>query len=288
MGQPAASVARRIVARVMRDARVRQGFTVTKAASIAGFTQGTLTKYERAENPFPKVVVYRLADLYGIDQDIRDKLVELAGQKELGWWQRHREIPEWFESYIGLETEAHTVSNYEDGLIPGLLQTEDYARAVLSTDVDAGPEEQVEAHVTVRMERQKRLTSENPLRFNAVINESALYRAVGSAEVMRNQLAALLERAELPNVDLRVLPFEVGAHYGSEGSFVIMQFPDVLPNVSFEDVVLVEYRAGALYLEKDHEVELFSQIFQRAQGQCLNPEESVKRIQRVRSERFEE
>ena len=105
---------------------------------------------------------------------------------------------------------------------------------------------------------------------------------------MRNQLAALLERAELPNVDLRVLPFEVGAHYGSEGSFVIMQFPDVLPNVSFEDVVLVEYRAGALYLEKDHEVELFSQIFQRAQGQCLNPEESVKRIQRVRSERFEE
>jgi hypothetical protein len=137
------------------------------------------------------------------------------------------------------------------------------------------------------MQRQKRLTEEPPLQLNAVVNESALYRAVGSTDTMREQLSALLDRAELPHVDLRVLPFEAGAHAASEGSFVLMQFHDLLTDVSFGDVVLVEYRAGALYLEKDHDIDLFSRIFQRIQGQALSPEASVKRIQRVRSERYE-
>jgi hypothetical protein len=137
------------------------------------------------------------------------------------------------------------------------------------------------------MQRQKRLTEEPPLQLNAVVNESALYRAVGSTDTMREQLSALLDRADLPHVDLRVLPFEAGARAASEGSFVLMQFPDLLTDVSFGDVVLVEYRAGALYLEKDHDIDLFSRIFQRIQGQALSPEASVKRIQRVRSERYE-
>ncbi|OOC57314.1 transcriptional regulator [Nocardiopsis sinuspersici] len=271
----------------MKRARIRAGIKSGTAARHADISPGTLTKYEKAENPWPVPIVYVLSEFYGLSQEDRDKLVDLARQKELGWWHRHRDIPEWFESYVGLESEAHTVLNYEDGTIPGLLQTADYARAVLSADVDADSDEQIEAHVTVRLQRQKRLTEDSPLQFNAVVNESALYRTVGGAKIMREQLSILLERAELPNVDLRVLPFESGAHPASEGSFVLMQFPDLLADVSFGDVVLVEYRAGALYLEKDPDIDLFSRIFQQIQGQALNPEESVKRIQRVRSERYE-
>ncbi|MFD6950663.1 MULTISPECIES: helix-turn-helix transcriptional regulator [unclassified Nocardiopsis] len=287
MGQSPAGVTRRTIARVMKRARIRAGIKSGTAARHADISPGTLTKYEKAENPWPVPVVYVLSEFYGLSQEDRDKLVDLARQKELGWWHRHRDIPEWFESYVGLESEAHTVLNYEDGTIPGLLQTADYARAVLSADVDADSDEQVEAHVTVRMQRQKRLTEDPPLQFNAVVNESALYRTIGSAKIMSEQLSFLVERAELPNVDLRVLPFESGAHAASEGSFVLMQFPDLLADVSFGDVVLVEYRAGALYLEKDPDIDLFSRIFQRVQHQAWNPEESVKRIQSVRSERYE-
>ncbi|MFF4374269.1 helix-turn-helix domain-containing protein [Nocardiopsis dassonvillei] len=287
MGQSPAGVTRRTIARVMKRARIRAGIKSGTAARHADISPGTLTKYEKAENPWPVPIVYVLSEFYGLSQEDRDKLVDLARQKELGWWHRHRDIPEWFESYVGLESEAHTVLNYEDGTIPGLLQTADYARAVISADVDAGSDEQIEAHVTVRLQRQKRLSEDEPLQLNAVMNESALYRTVGSAEIMREQLSVLLERAELPNVNLRVLPFETGAHAASEGSFVIMQFPDLLANVTFDDVVLVEYRAGAVYLEKEHEIGLFSRIFQQAQSRALSTEESVKRIQHIRSERYE-
>lgn len=287
MGQSPAGVTRRTIARVMKRARIRAGVKSGTAARHADISPGTLTKYEKAENPWPVPIVYVLSEFYGLSQEDRDKLVDLARQKELGWWHRHRDIPEWFESYVGLESEAHTVLNYEDGTIPGLLQTADYARAVISADVDAGTDEQNEAHVTVRLQRQKRLSEDEPLQLNAVMNESALYRTVGSAEIMRDQLTALLERAELPNVDLRVLSFDAGAHPANEGSFAIMQFPDLLANVSFDDVVLVEYRAGAVYLEKEHEIEPFSRIFHQLQTQALSPEESVKRIQRISSERYE-
>lgn len=121
-----------------------------------------------------------------------------------------------------------------------MLQTAEYARAVLSADVDAGSDEQIEAHVSVRLQRQKRLAEDVPLQLNAVMKESALYRTVGGRETMHEQLSSLLGHAELPNVDLRVLPFDAGAHAAGEGSFVIMQFPDLLANVSFDDVVLVE------------------------------------------------
>ncbi|OLT24299.1 hypothetical protein BJF83_07545 [Nocardiopsis sp. CNR-923] len=143
-------------------------------------------------------VVYVLSEFYGLSREDRDKIVELARQKELGWWHQHRDIPEWFESYVGLESEAHTVLNYQDGTIPGLRQTADYARAVFSADVGATSDDQIESHVTVRMQRQKRLTEESPLQLNAVINESALYRAVGSVDVMREQLPTCWSARDFP------------------------------------------------------------------------------------------
>ncbi|MDA8369214.1 MAG: DUF5753 domain-containing protein [Nocardiopsaceae bacterium] len=271
----------------MRQARLRAGIKSGAAAQHAGIAAGTLTKYEKAENPWPVPVVHILAEYYGLSNEDRDKVVDLARRRELGWWQRHQDIPEWFEAYVGLEAEAHTVLNYEDGTIPGLLQTGDYARAVIAADIDAGSSEQIESHVSVRMRRQERLTADTPVTFSAVFNESALYREVGGSAVMREQLRLLIDRSELPNLDVRVLPFEAGAHAASEGSFVLMQFPNLLEGVSFGDVVLVEYRVGALYLEEEHETASFARVFQRLQETSLDPHESVKRIRRVLDERYE-
>ena len=274
MGQPAASVARRIVARVMRDARLRQGMTVTKAASIAGFTQGTLTKYERAENPFPKVVVYRLADLYGIDQDMRDKLVDLAGQKEPGWWQRHREIPEWFESYIGLESEAHTVSNYEDGLIPGLLQSEDYARAVLSAAWPPPAPESVERQLAARLERQKILGRTNPTAplLWVVLEESVLCRPVGGRDIMVDQLKHLLAMAQRPHVRLQILPFSKGAHAAMDGAFTLLEMGN-------RDRMLYTERPGSGQVTSDaDEVAKCDQRMSALIGLALSPEESIDQL----------
>ncbi|QBI56115.1 helix-turn-helix domain-containing protein [Streptomonospora litoralis] len=287
MGQSPAGVARRTIARVMRQARVRAGIKSGTAAHHAGIAPGTLTKYEKAENPWPVSVVHLLAEYYGLSTDDRDRIVSLARQRDPGWWQRHGDsVPAWFEPYLGLEQEAHTLHNYEDGTVPGLLQTADYARAVLTADIDAGSHDQIAAQVEIRTRRQDRLTDEEPLTFNAVINEAALYRVVGGTAVMREQLQTLLDRAELPNVDLRILPFEAGAHTGSEGSFVIMQFPGILDDVAAGDVVLVEYRIGALYLEEESETTSFSQVFQRLRETALTPEESRRRIQHLLQERY--
>lgn len=286
MGQSSAGVTRRTISRVMRKARVQAGIKSGAAAKHAGIAPGTLTKYEQSENPWPVPVVHILAEYYGLSSEDRDKVVDLARRRELGWWHRHQEIPGWFEAYVGLESEAHTVLSYEDGLIPGLLQTAAYTRAVIAADVDADSDEQIEGHITVRMRRQQRLTDDNPLRLSVVVNESALYRSIGGAAVMREQLQFLLERIELPNVDMRILPFEVGAHAASEGSFVIMRFPNLLEDVTFGDVVLIEYRVGALYLEEEHETASFAKVFERLQAAALDPIQSTKRIQQLLDSRY--
>ncbi|WP_231972434.1 helix-turn-helix domain-containing protein [Nocardiopsis alborubida] len=286
MSRPTASVARRIVARVMRDARIRNGITATNAASVAGFAQGTLTKYERAENPFPKTVVYRLADFYGLDPEVRDKLVDLAGQRTLGWWQVYKDIPDWFATYVAFESEALEVSTYQDSVIPGLLQTPDYARALLASDVRSGTFEQIEAQVEVRTQRQARLTGENPLRLHTVFNEAALHRPGGDTETMRRQLEFLIERAELDNIRLQVLPFDAGVHTASETSFMIMKFPDLLENVEIGDLVYIEYRLGSLYLEEASETEAFQETFEHVHNVALSPPASIELIQQVIETRY--
>ncbi len=286
MSRPTASVARRIVARVMRDARIRNSITATNAASVAGFAQGTLTKYERAENPFPKTVVYRLADFYGLDSEVRDKLVDLAGQRTLGWWQVYKDIPDWFATYVAFESEALEVSTYQDSVIPGLLQTPDYARALLASDVRSGTPEQIEAQVEVRTQRQTRLTGGNPLRLHTVFNEAALHRPGGDTETMRQQLEFLIERADLDNIRLQVLPFDAGVHTASETSFMIMKFPDLLENVEIGDLVYIEYKLGSLYLEEASETEAFQETFEHVQNVALSPPASIELIQKVIETRY--
>jgi transcriptional regulator with XRE-family HTH domain len=272
---------------VLRESRIKAGKTASAAASYADVTPGTLSKYENGENPIPVGTAKLLAEHYGLAPDVCTTIMEMArGAKQRGWWQKYQEIPDWFSAYVSFEAEASTLRNYEDGLIPGLLQSPDYARALVKSEI--GISDLSDSYVSVRMQRQERLLDEQrPLRLSAVVNEASLLRRVGGRDVMKDQLKLLIERASLPNVDLRVLPFDMGGHAAIAGSFAIMGFESPFPSIDFEDIVYVEYKMGALYLEEGStEVSTYSAIFDSVQASSLNPDESIKYIQQVLDERF--
>ncbi|MDA2812237.1 DUF5753 domain-containing protein [Nocardiopsis sp. RSe5-2] len=226
-------------------------------------------------------------DLYGLASGDRDKLVALAKRREPGWWQTGA-VPEWFTPYLGVETEASELRNYDDALIPGLVQTADYARGFIEVRLgERADESEVEGRVSARMRRQERLSGSDPLMFSAVFNESAIHRVVGGSAVMRDQLRRLVEVSDLPNVDLRMLPFERGAHIASEGSFVVLGFPDVIEGVSSGEAVYIEYATGALFLEREEETAQYRAMFAQVQEAALSPRDTAATIKRVLKDRYE-
>jgi transcriptional regulator with XRE-family HTH domain len=270
----------------MREARRAQGVQASAAAAQVGVTAGTFSKYERSEHPWPPAVVYALGDMYGLDPDDRDRLVELAKERDADrWWPT---VPEWFSPYLGAESEAAEVLNYDDGLVPGLAQTPDYARALISSMPGAADQGQVEDNVAARIRRQQRLMadSDSALRFSAVFNESALHRVIGGPDVMREQLQHLAKVAGLPNVDLRCLPFSAGAHAGTEGNFVILSFPELIEGVDSGDAVYIEYARGGLFLEKEADTEHYHTLYQQIQDSALNQAETQDLIQQLLDEQY--
>ncbi|NKY96620.1 helix-turn-helix domain-containing protein [Nocardiopsis alborubida] len=281
---PRVGIIRRTLSRVMREARRTKGIQGTTAAAQMGFSAGTLSKYERSEHPWPPPVVYALADMYGMDPADRDRLVELAKERDLDrWWPS---VPDWFAPYLGAESEAEAVYNYDDGLIPGLAQTPEYARALIEAMPNGHDPQQINDHVTARVRRQRRLTEDHPLQVTAVFNESALHREVGGVEVMREQLAHLLEVSRLPNVDLRCLPFNAGAHAGTEGNFVILRFPVIIDDVVSGDAVYIEYARGGLFLERPVDTEHYHGLFEKIQQRALGPEQTRQLVQHLLDDKY--
>ncbi|GAB3474536.1 helix-turn-helix domain-containing protein [Nocardiopsis coralliicola] len=262
-------ITRRTLARLMREARKNAGLKGGTAAQQAGLTAPTLSKYERAEHPWPPAVVYQLSDLYGLPPNDRDTLVELAKQPPLGAWATA--TPEWFSPYVGAESEATEIALYHDALVPGLFQVADYARALISAAPRPPSAAELEERVSVRMRRQQRLQGDAPLRCRAVVNEAALHRAVGDTNTMRRQLQHLLDVSEYEGVELRVLPFSVGAHAASEGSFVYLRFPDIIDGLPSGDVVYIEHAAGSLFLEPPDDTAKFARLHQAVCDAALTP-----------------
>lgn len=224
-----------------------------------------------------------LLDLYGVDdEDKREALMTLTRQaRQKGWWHRYGEaIPEWFEVYVGLEAEASTLRTYEAELVPGLLQTVDYARAVHRAADTEGSSQEIERRLEIRMARQELLTRPASPRFWAVMNEAVIRRVVGGQGLMRLQLERLAEAAELPNVTLQILPFGAGAHAAMLSSFHVLEFPERVD----PDVVYLENMTGALYLEKPAEVDRYILAFDHLKAKALDPDESVTLIARVAKE----
>lgn len=273
------TVRRRRLSAALRELREKDGRTAKEVADLLEWPASKLTHMERNEWKLPRVQDIRvLLDVYGItDERAREELVTLARDgRQRGWWHAYREmLSESYSTYIGLEAEASTLLTYQPTVIPGLLQTDDYARVL----IEAGPaelgEEGIERRVKVRSERQGILSGDDPARIWAVIDEAALRRFGGAPEVRREQLEHLAMLAKTARVTLQVIPFSAGMHAGSAGgSFTILQFPEEAD----ADAVYVDTFAGELFVEELEEVGRFHTAFRHLVGAALSPVDTLSLI----------
>jgi hypothetical protein len=246
-----------------------------------------LSRIETAEvRPHPNDV-RALLSLYGVEGDQAEAVIAVARQaKQRGWWQRYTDIlPDWFSTYVGMESEASVIRTYECQMIPGLLQTEEYARsAILGGPIAVRPDDG-ERQVSLRMERQAVLASEDPPLLRVVVDEGAVRRLVGGAAVMRAQIDRLLEASERANVQILMLPYSAGI--GFDGSFVILNFPPLpepYPDAAEDQVVYVDTLTGALYLERPAEIAAYAAAYEQLQATALGPKQTRSALTKIAGE----
>ncbi|GAA2266577.1 helix-turn-helix transcriptional regulator [Glycomyces scopariae] len=267
------TVKRRRIAKELTHLREQAGLTRTAAAKALDMTPGNLSRIENREITARPVVVRAALALYGVTGEEAETLIELArGATERGWWQKFgRIIPDWFGFYVGLEEEATSIETYESEVVPGLFQTEDYARVLFRLTTH---EPEIDQKVDARMQRQKILTRENPVHISAILNEAVLLRPVGSSSQFRSQLEHLIELTALPNISIRVLPFNAGGHPAMTGPFMLLRFPDA---VDGPVVYLDNYTQGQV-LEESSEVAAYHEAHMRLTNLSLSQEESRNRV----------
>jgi transcriptional regulator with XRE-family HTH domain len=237
-----------------------------------GVNEGTLYRLETARARPQRRTLVALLDLYGADPSLRSDLLAIAQDADNQGWLRpyHSALPEEYTAYISFEAEARFVRNYESLFIPGLLQTEDYARAVITGTLPGATKTEADERVQARMERQQLLDRDDPLELWAVIDEAAIRRLVGGRQIMHDQVTHLTDAAEKPNVTIQVIPFEAGAHPGMPGSFVHMDFKDPLD----PELVYIDTMAGDLFLETDADLRRYRSMFDHLRAAALSPAET--------------
>jgi len=264
------TVRRMLVGAQLRRLRTDMGLSREEAAEAIRASEWKIHRLENGQVGFKERDLVDLLALYEVtDPDEIDELLTMAREANTpGWWQHYGDVlPQWFRTYVDLESAAALIRTYEGQFVPGLLQTDDYMRAVIhGAHLDESSDE-VGRRVRLRMARQTLLTREHPPRLWAVVDEAALRRPVGSREIMRQQLAYLLEMMERPNVTVQVLPFQSGAHAAEAGAFTILRFAE--PDLP--DVVYLEHLAGALYLDKRDDVDVYLQVIERIAVDALTP-----------------
>ncbi|MBE1584576.1 transcriptional regulator with XRE-family HTH domain [Nonomuraea angiospora] len=269
---------RRQLAGALRELREERELSIEQVADQLDWHPTKLSRFETARRAIQPSDVRALLDVYQVDQADRDALLVLAREaRQRDWWQAYGQaIPEGFKVYLGLEAAVSSLYIYESEFIPGLVQTEDYIRAVHRATLVDAPDRDIEQRVTVRLTRQKLLTSKEAPKLWLVVNEAVIRRVVGGPDVMRAQLERLLEVTRLPNVTLQVLPFAAGAHPAMDGAFHMLRFEPTDPSV-----VYIEYHAGTLYLEKAQEVEQYAQKFDHLRATALSVGDSRALIEQV-------
>lgn len=276
------SVRLRRLATQLRELREGAGLTQEDVSERTGKDRSTLYRLESAQQRPQKSTLIQLLDLYGVPELRRSELLALlrdAGQR--GWVQPYRsELPEVYSDYIGFEEQARSISNYESLFVPGLLQTEAYARAQLRGTLPAASEGEIENRVAARTERQAILLKDDAPKLWAIMDEAALRRLVGGRDVMREQVERLMEVRSLPNVTIQVVPFGAGAHPGMDGSFVILDFPDV----DDPSIVYVESAAGGLFLEQEAEMRRYILMFEHLRAAASGLDASAALLEAIVSE----
>ncbi|CAM5640458.1 XRE family transcriptional regulator OS=Streptomyces alboniger OX=132473 GN=CP975_01820 PE=4 SV=1 [Streptomyces alboniger] len=275
------AVRRRQLGAELRSLRGLAGLTSSQAAARLGWHQSKVSRVETGRSGVKTSDVRRLLDLYDVrDAGLRDLLGALAGTDDADegrhhWWKAYRDLlPAAYRDFISLESQASSMRTLETTVVPGLLQTRDYARAVTRAAVGTLPDEQIDALVEVRLARQDVLRADPPLRLSVVLDEAVLRRPVGGPAVFAGQLAQLREVAKLPQVRLQVLPFTSGEHGGLIGPFVIFSFP----NISDLDLVVLDHLTSSLCLERKEDLRAYTEAFDTLQNRALSPEESEEFI----------
>ena len=267
------TVLRILLGSQLRMLREVKGITREEAGYAIRASGSKISRMELGRVSFKERDVTDLLKLYGVDDDETATLVALAIQANSpGWWHKYGDVlPDWFQVYVGLEEAAALIRLYEVQFVPGLLQTADYARAVVRLGQPAAAPEEIARRISLRMGRQELLTKPGGPRLWAIVDEAALRRPIGGKEVMRAQLEQLILATEEPQVTLQVMPFRSGGHAAEAGAFTIMRFPE--PDLP--DVVYLEQLTSALYLDKRDDVEKYTEVMERLSVESESPERSV-------------
>ncbi|MDQ7903532.1 helix-turn-helix transcriptional regulator [Phytohabitans sp. ZYX-F-186] len=275
---------RMILGAQLRRLREANGISREQAGWEIRASESKISRLELGRVGFKERDVADLLTLYNVvDGTDRAAILSLVRQANSpGWWHEYTDIlPYWFSSFLGLEAAADHIDTYETQLIPGLLQTRDYARAVVQGgDADADDSFDLERRVDVRMTRQQRLAAADGLRLRAVLDEAVLRRAIGGAALMRAQIAALIEASTRPNIRLHVLPFRTGVHSALIGSFTILGFPE--PDMP--DVVYIEHATGAIYLDRASDVDTYLSVMRQLAHEAEPSQRTADLLHRIMKE----
>ncbi|PXX70703.1 helix-turn-helix protein [Nocardia tenerifensis] len=256
----------------LRRLREAKGITREAAGDAIRGSHAKISRLELGRTGFKERDIRDLLSLYGVnDTEERERFLDLARQaNEPGWWHRYSDLlPQWFGTYLGLEQAANKIRTYEAHLVPGLLQTPEYARAVVALGYE---DADTDRRVQIRQRRQEILRRSDPPIVWAVIDEAALHRPVGGPRVHREQMEHLVELAALPNVTVQVLPYSAGEHAAAGSSFSILRFAES----ELPDIVYLEHLTSALYLDRRQDLALYLSVMDRLSVQAERPEKSVE------------
>jgi transcriptional regulator with XRE-family HTH domain len=272
------TVRRRELGALLRKLRTEKGLTVEQAAEQLMFSMSKLSRMETGHGVATPRDIRDICSLYEVtDKAERERMLRLAAEgKQAGWWQSY-DLP--YSTYVGLEAEATAISDFQSSVVPGLLQTADYARAGHEGAMPRLSSEEIERRIEAKLTRQALLGQDDPPDFSAVLDEAVLHRMVGGPAVMSAQLGRLIEATNRPKVTIQVIPFTLGAHPGVESNFNILEMPSPTPGVVF-----VEGLVGSIYLERSEELTRYRQIFERLQAIALSPKDTIALIAEIRAQ----
>ncbi|MGX1771961.1 helix-turn-helix domain-containing protein [Nocardia brasiliensis] len=286
-GTTGSTMPRRQLGRHLRDLRNRARMTTRTAAQQLEWSEAKIWRIETGQTSLRSLDVEAMCKVYGAPSDLIGPLTALAREtKARGWWTAYGDvIGEGFEVYIGLEEAATRLSTYENELVPGLLQTEDYTRALLAAARPDMPANELDRRVQLRMARQALVTRANaPLHLDVVISESVLWRRIGGDAVTAAQLEHLRRMCDLPNVRIQVAPTDSGYHDGMDsGRFVMLEFPELRAGESPEPpVVYVESFTGPVYLDKENEIDRYRRALASIKSVAVDARDDIEQARSSR------
>jgi transcriptional regulator with XRE-family HTH domain len=277
------TVLKRRLGQELRKMREGKSLTAAQVAKVHGWSGSKVSRIEGGQSPLSDKDAKLLLAQYGVEdpEEVRQFIALVRQSRQNGWWHSFGDaLPEWFKPYLGFESDAASIWTYQNELIPGLLQTEGYARAVIRSTWPELSTDEVEARASARVLRRDILTSQAPPKFWSILNEGVLRRVVGSPTIMHEQLKALSDIAEsLPNVTVQVLPFDAGAHVSMGYCFSYLSFEDVPGSIAYSEGL-----TSATYLDKQPDLSRHEDIFQRLVAASERPEKSLKMIRTIAEE----